>query len=194
MKFIILIILFQLVGCHNQSANKNELRFLKLGVMLQNASDISFTKIHVPGIWSRKIVFKLKFEYCLMVKEKKGQSFNLRLVKKEGQGCSLSSDDIIMQLDNLQNLTILKTENSKILLEFFKQKQRISYSWVLLGLLNNNYIRPSYIECGGKNKPACYRGSSYKKNIITSCNTYNEQYFCSASYKLYCTNNKFSCL
>lgn len=193
MKLLFFSTLFLLLSCQDNSEKKQNIAFLRIGVLIQNADNLVFYKKQVPGIWFKTVEIKSNRSHCILIKRKKENRSDMRLVQMKGKECLLNSDAQLEELENLKELSFSKGQG-RVTLRFVKDKKEVIYSWKLLERSQIKEDRSASLNCGEKNQAACYRGSVYKKNVINVCNTNNEQYFCAKGLNLYCKANKFECL
>lgn len=193
MNRVALVILFLLISCQENSDKRQNVAFLGLGNIIQNGDQIEIHTKVVPGIWSKAITISSVRSHCILVKRKKENLSDMKLVEMSGKDCQLGSDAKLEEWKNLKGLSFAK-EKETFNLRYIKDQKEKTYSWRLLQRVESKKMYSVSLNCGGSHQPACYRGSKYKKNVINVCTTHNEQYFCATGLKLYCKEDRFECL
>ncbi len=190
---VILCSLFFLTGCYSKNYSPEYLSFVRLGTLIQSSSKSEFHSKIAPKAWSNIFSFTNKISYCLISKNTLGGLVSIRLVKKIDKECSFLPEHLFLEWRGLNQFKF-ELQEGGVALEYDNGYEQSEFQWVFLRTSSSKYSISHSLKCGQVRQRACYRGSQYKKNIITTCNQYNEQYFCGNNLKLYCRDGEYECL
>lgn len=186
-KIVFLFFSMLVLSCQ-RDISERELKLLRMGALYQQAKSIKVEAKQVPFAWSLYFSFENKGIFCFYLRKNK-KRYDLRLVKNTGNGCHFN-ENILEEVGELDHIKLEEVKEQKI---FSIQDKKHLFHFTISLPLEPFRGRDTSL-CGRRKQDACYRGRSYKKNVITSCNEHNEEYFCAEGLTLYCNQGKYECL